>query len=128
MSLIITDALADTPASSIGGFDVMSFLPLILIFAVFYFLILRPQQKKLKTHQQMLANLRRGDRVVTNGGIIGTVSKLVSDQEVQLEIADDVKVRVIRSMITEVMSKTDPVANDDADAAQSKGTKKKSSE
>ena len=128
MSLIITDALADTPASSIGGFDVMSFLPLILIFAVFYFLILRPQQKKLKTHQQMLANLRRGDRVVTNGGIIGTVSKLVSDQEVQLEIADDVKVRVIRSMITDVMSKTDPVANDDADAAQSKGTKKKSSE
>ncbi|MBY0462252.1 MAG: preprotein translocase subunit YajC [Alphaproteobacteria bacterium] len=128
MSLIITDALADTPASSIGGFDVMSFLPLILIFAVFYFLILRPQQKKLKTHQQMLANLRRGDRIVTNGGIIGTVSKLVSDQEVQLEIADDVKVRVIRSMITEVMSKTDPVANDDADAAQSKGTKKKSSE
>jgi preprotein translocase subunit YajC len=128
MSLIITDAFADTPASSFGGFDVMSFLPLILIFAVFYFLILRPQQRKLKTHQQMLANLRRGDRVVTNGGIIGTVSKLVSDQEVQIEVADDVKVRVMRSMISDVMSKTDPVANDDADAAQSKGTKKKSSE
>ena len=128
MSLIITDALADTPASSMGGFDVMSFLPLILIFAVFYFLILRPQQKKLKTHQQMLANLRRGDRVITNGGIIGTVSKLVSDQEVQLEIADDIKVRVVRSMISDVTSKTDPIANDEPDTAKSKGTKKKNSE
>lgn len=128
MSLITTAAYADTPAPSFGGFDVMSFLPLILIFAVFYFLILRPQQRKLKTHQQMLANLRRGDRVITNGGIIGTVSKLVSDQEVQLEISDDVKVRVVRSMISDVTSKTDPVANDDADAAKSKGTKKKNSE
>lgn len=128
MSLIITPAFADAPAPSAAGFDIMSFLPLILIFVIFYFLILRPQQKKLKTHQQMLGNLRRGDRVVTNGGIIGTVSKLVSDQEVQLEIADDVKVRVVRSMIAEVMSKTDPVANSDADAAQSKGTKKTSSE
>lgn len=128
MSLIVTSAHADTATPSIGGFDIMSFLPLILIFAVFYFLILRPQQKKLKEHQQTLANLRRGDRVITNGGIIGTISKLVSDQEIQLEIAEDVRIRVVRSMISSVVSKTDPIANSDGDAAQSKGKKKKNSE
>jgi preprotein translocase subunit YajC len=128
MSLIVTSAHADTATPSIGGFDIMSFLPLILIFAVFYFLILRPQQKKLKEHQQTLSNLRRGDRVITNGGIIGTISKLVSDQEIQLEIAEDVRIRVVRSMISSVVSKTDPIANSDGDAAQSKGKKKKNSE
>lgn len=92
-----------------SGFDVMAFLPFVLIFGVFYFLILRPQQQKMKKHQQMLANLRRGDRVVTNGGLIGTISKIVSDSEVQLELADDIRVRQLRGMITEVLAKTDPV-------------------
>lgn len=120
--VLVTAAFADTqgPAASIGGFDFMSFLPLVLIFGVFYFLILRPQQKKVKTHQQMLSDLRRGDRVVTNGGIIGVVSKLLTDQEVQLEIADNIRVRVIRSMIAEVMSKTDPVATTEDNAVESK--------
>lgn len=123
--MFITEAYADAPAASIGGgFDVMSFLPLALIFVVFYFLILRPQQKKAKQHQQMLSALRRGDKIIIGGGIIGTISKLTSDQEVQVEIAEDVRIRVMRSTITEVLSKTDPVANSDTDTAKSKKTKK----
>lgn len=94
-----------------GSFDIMSVLPFVLIFGVFYFLILRPQQQKMKKHQNMLANLRRGDRVVTNGGLIGTISKIVSEGEVQLELADDIRVRHVRSMITEVLAKTDPIAS-----------------
>jgi preprotein translocase subunit YajC len=92
-----------------SGFDIMAVLPFVLIFGVFYFLILRPQQQKIKKHQNMLANLRRGDRVVTNGGLIGTISKIVSDVEVQLELADDIRIRHVRGMITEVLAKTDPI-------------------
>lgn len=92
-----------------SGFDVMALLPFVLIFGVFYFLILRPQQQKMKKHQLMLSNLRRGDRVITNGGLIGTISKIVSDSEVQLELADDIRVRHLRGMITEVLAKTDPL-------------------
>ena len=92
-----------------GGFDYMALLPFVLIFGVFYFLILRPQQQKMKKHQLLLAGLRRGDRVVTSGGLIGTISKVVSDGEVQLELAEDVRVRLVRATITEVVAKTDPV-------------------
>ena len=95
-----------------SGFDMMALLPFVLIFGVFYFLILRPQQQKMKKHQNMLVNLRRGDRVVTSGGLIGTISKIVSDGEVQLEIADDVRIRQVRGMITEVLAKTDPITTD----------------
>lgn len=93
-----------------SGFDVMALLPFVLIFGVFYFLILRPQQQKLRKHQNMLANLRRGDRVITNGGLIGTISKIVDESEVQLEVADDVRIRQVRGMIAEVLAKTDPVS------------------
>ncbi|MFC4670278.1 preprotein translocase subunit YajC [Seohaeicola nanhaiensis] len=89
-----------------GG--IMSFLPLILIFGIMYFLLIRPQQKKLKDHQAMVAALRRGDQVVTQGGIIGKVSKVKDDGEIELEIAENVKVRVVRSTIATVLSKTEP--------------------
>jgi preprotein translocase subunit YajC len=91
-----------------GGFDVMQFAPIIFLFIVFYFLLIRPQQKKMKEHQAMISGIRRGDRVVTNGGIIGTVVKIVDDQEVQLEIDEGVRVRVLRSMISNLMSKSEP--------------------
>jgi preprotein translocase subunit YajC len=97
-----------------GGFDYMALLPFVLIFGVFYFLILRPQQQKMKKHQELLAGLRRGDRVVTSGGLIGTISKVVSDSEVQLELAENVRVRLVRATITEVLAKTDPVAMPDS--------------
>jgi len=86
-----------------------AFLPLILIFVVFYFLLIRPQQKKLKEHKAMLGALRRGDRIVTNGGIIGLVTK-VEDKELIVEIADGVRVHVARDMVTTILSKTEPVA------------------
>ena len=88
----------------------MQFLPLILIFVVFYFLLIRPQQRKTKEHRATLAGLRRGDRIVTGGGIIGTVAKVVSDDELAVEIADGVRVRVVRSTITNVLAKPEPAA------------------
>ncbi|MDQ2089181.1 preprotein translocase subunit YajC [Marimonas arenosa] len=85
-------------------------LPLILI-AIFYFLLIRPQQKKMKEHQQMVEALRRGDQVITQGGIVGKVVKVRDDGEIEVEIADGVKVRVIRHTISQVLNKTEPVAN-----------------
>jgi preprotein translocase subunit YajC len=88
----------------------VQFLPLILIFVVFYFLLIRPQQKKQKEHRSMLDAVRRGDRVVTGGGILGTVSKVVSPEEVEVDLAPNVRVRVLRSTISTVLSKPDPAA------------------
>jgi preprotein translocase subunit YajC len=84
--------------------------PFVLILVVFYFFLIRPQQQKAKDHKTMLGALRRGDRVVTGGGIIGTIAKVVSDDEVLVEIADGLRVRVVRSTITGVTAKTEPVA------------------
>ena len=89
------------------GGAIAQFLPLILIFAIMYFLLIRPQQKKMKEHQNMVAALRKGDQVVTQGGVIGKVSH-VSDDELKVEIADGVKVRVVRSTVTQVLNKTEP--------------------
>ncbi|OAN44038.1 preprotein translocase subunit YajC [Paramagnetospirillum marisnigri] len=123
--MFVSPAYAQAAAASGGSLGALEqFLPLVLIFVVFYFLLIRPQQKRMKTHKEMLAQLRRGDRVVTAGGIIGTVNKLVNDAEVVVEIAEGVRVRVIRTTITEVMSKTEPVAADKADKADKAETDK----
>ncbi|WP_136441225.1 preprotein translocase subunit YajC [Pacificoceanicola onchidii] len=90
-------------ASAIG-----QFLPLILIFAIMYFLLIRPQQKKMKEHQAMVEALRRGDQVVTQGGIIGKVAKVKEGNEIEVEIAEGVKIRVVRATIAQVLSKTEP--------------------
>jgi preprotein translocase subunit YajC len=100
-------------AQGTGIFDqsaLVQFLPLILIFVVFYFLLIRPQQRKAKDHKTMLDALRRGDRVVTGGGIIGTVARVDNPEEVVIDIADNVRVRVVRSTITSVLAKPDPAA------------------
>ena len=99
-----------TSADALGGI-----LPLILIFVVFYFLLIRPQQKKMKEHKALLNSVRRGDKIVTGGGIMGTITKVVNDDEVQVEIADGVKVRVQRGMISSVVSKTEPAKADSGD-------------
>ena len=91
------------PMGAIG-----SFLPLILIFAIMYFLLIRPQQKKVKDHQKMVEALRRGDQVVAQGGIIGKVTKVKEGGELELEIAENVKVRVVQSTVAQVLSKTEP--------------------
>jgi len=88
----------------------LQFLPLVLIFVVFYFLLIRPQQRKAKDHKTMLDALRRGDRVVTGGGIIGTVARVENPEEVTVDIADGVRVRVLRSTISSVLAKPDPAA------------------
>jgi len=104
-------------AQSAGGGDfIVSLLPLVLIFVVFYFLLIRPQQKKVKMHKEMLSNIRRGDRVVTNGGIIGTVTRVNDDTELTLEIAEGVRVRSLRSMVADVLAKTEPARGRDDDA------------
>ncbi|MEI8295186.1 MAG: preprotein translocase subunit YajC [Alphaproteobacteria bacterium] len=116
--------MSPKPAATSGVFDnVMSFLPLILIFIIFYFLLIRPQQKKQKAHQAMLGALRRGDRVITNGGLIGTVVKLVSETEVQIEIAENTQVRVLRSMLNTVMVKGTPLSEEAAEEAPRKSAK-----
>jgi preprotein translocase subunit YajC len=97
---------SQSPASpqSVGqSFDPLSFLPIILIFIVVYFLILRPQQKKMKEHQKTLQDLKKGDKIVTSGGIIGNVSQILNDKEILVEISDHVRVHVLRSMVTDVL-------------------------
>ena len=106
--MFISEAWAQSAGG--GGGDIMTTMfPLLLIFAVFYFLIIRPSQKKQKEHREMLAAIRRGDKVVTGGGIFGTVTKVVSDDEVQVEISDGVRVKIARATLASVVSKTEPV-------------------
>ncbi|MDP7343200.1 MAG: preprotein translocase subunit YajC [Alphaproteobacteria bacterium] len=90
-------------------------LPLVLIFVVFYFLLIRPQQKKQKAHRAMLQEVHRGDDIVTNGGIVGHVVKVGRDDNLLVEIAPDVRVRVMRTMISEVIRRPDPDFDDDED-------------
>ena len=85
-----------------------SFIPIILIFVIMYFLLIRPQQKKIKEHKNMVDNLRRGDQVLTQGGILGKITKVKEGEEIEVELAKDVKVAVIRSTIVNVFSKTAP--------------------
>ncbi len=109
--MFISTAYAQAAAGAPGGGmeSLMSLAPLVLIFVVFYFLLIRPQQKKLKEHKGMLDALRRGDRVVTGGGIIGTVVKVGNNEDdVTVEIAEGVRVRVLRGTITSVLAKTEP--------------------
>src|SRR3954471_1388166 len=106
--MFVSTAYAQAADGMGGATSLMSFLPLVLIFVVFYFLLIRPQQKKLKEHKGMLEALRRGDRVVTGGGIIGTITKIGADDELVVEIAEGVRVRVLRSTINLVLAKTEP--------------------
>ncbi len=107
--MLATPAYAQAAGGGAAAFG--SFIPLILIFAIMYFLLIRPQQKKVKDHQKMVAAVRRGDQVVTQGGLIGKIAKVKDDNEVEVEIATGVKVRVVKSTIAQVLSKTEP-AND----------------
>ncbi|HYH38358.1 MAG TPA: preprotein translocase subunit YajC [Azospirillum sp.] len=114
--MFVSTAYAQTAGGAAGGDMLVQFAPLILIFVVFYFLLIRPQQKKQKEHKAMLDSIRRGDRVVTGGGIIGTVSKVDND-ELQVEIAEGVKVRCLRGTINLVLARTEPAKGASAPAA-----------
>ena len=107
--MLISPAYAQT-TGLMDQSALVQFLPLVLIFVVFYFLLIRPQQKKQKDHRAMLDALRRGDRIVTGGGIVGTVNRVVNAEEVEVDIASGVRVRLVRSTIASVLAKPDPAA------------------
>jgi preprotein translocase subunit YajC len=111
--MLITPAFAQAAgaAAPAGGW-ILQIAPFMLIFVIMYFLIIRPQQKRVKLHQEMIKNVRRGDTVVTSGGIIGKISKVTDDNEVQVEIASNVNVRISRAMIAEVRAKGEPVKDE----------------
>lgn len=105
---MITPAFAQ--AAGGGANDIlMSLVPFVLIFVIMWFLIIRPQQRRVKAHAEMIKNVRRGDTVVTSGGIVAKVSKVIDDGEIEAEIADGVRVRLVKGMITDVRSKNEPV-------------------
>jgi preprotein translocase subunit YajC len=107
--MFISPAFAQA-ASPFGGDNMLvSLLPFILIFVIMYFLILRPQQKRAKQHTEMVKNVRRGDTVVTSGGLVGKVTKVIDDDQIEVELAEDVRVRQMRSMVADVRAKGEPV-------------------
>ena len=106
--MLISPAFAQ--GGTLGGDNMLvSLLPFILIFVIMYFLILRPQQKRVKQHAEMVKNVRRGDTVVTSGGLVGKVTKVIDDDQIEVELTDDVRVRQMRSMIADVRAKGEPV-------------------
>ena len=106
--MLISQAWAQAGGAGGGDFFVQLF-PLILIFVVFYFLLIRPQQAKVKAQREMLAGVKRGDRVVTGGGIVGLVTKVISDNELQVELAEGVRVRVIKQTITDIITRGESI-------------------
>jgi preprotein translocase subunit YajC len=106
---MITPAFAQGASAASGSDMFLQIVPFILIFIIMWFLIIRPQQKRVREHQEMVKNVRRGDVVVTSGGLVGKITKLVDDAEVEVEIADNIRVRVVRGMISDVRSKGEPV-------------------
>lgn len=109
--MFITPAYAQAGAPGAGDFIGM-ILPLVLIMGVFYFLLIRPQQRKMKEHQEMLKKVGKGDTVITTGGLIGKVVKTVDDHELQVEIGENVRVRIMRSGIADVRAKGEPVKDE----------------
>ena len=106
---MITPAFAQAAGGG-GTTDIlMSLVPFVLIFVIMWFLIIRPQQRRVKSHQELIKNVRRGDTVVTSGGIVGKVSKVIDDAELEVEIAEGVRVRLVKGMITDVRNKSEPV-------------------
>jgi len=100
-----------------------AFLPLILIFGIFYILLIRPQQKKAKLHRDMLNNIRRGDKIITSGGIIGTVNKVFDNRELSVEISDDVEIKIAPGMVADIYTQPEKVKKNPTskDTNQKKG-------
>lgn len=108
---MITPAFAQAAGAPGTGDLVAQFAPFLIILIIMYFLLIRPQQKRVREHQELIKNIRRGDTVVMSSGMIGKVTKVVDDAEVEVEIADNVRVRVVRGMISDVRNKAEPVAS-----------------
>lgn len=123
--MLVSPAFAQDGGGGLGGIEPL--IPLVLIFVVFYFLLIRPQQKKAKAHRQMIGDLRRGDRIVTAGGLVGQIHRVAGDSELLVEIADGVRVRVVRSTVAELRAKPEPrrVRDEDADDADDDGSEER---
>jgi preprotein translocase subunit YajC len=106
---VITPAFAQGLGGGGTNDVLMSLVPFVLIFIIMWFLIIRPQQKRVKAHQEMIKNVRRGDTIVTSGGIVAKVSKVIDDTELEAEIADGVRVRIVKGMVSDVRAKGEPV-------------------
>ncbi|MDF3062128.1 MAG: preprotein translocase subunit YajC [Microvirga sp.] len=106
---LITPAFAQAAGTGGSGDIILQLVPFLLIFVIMWFLIIRPQQRRVKEHAEMVKNVRRGDTVVTTGGIVGKVTKATDDPELEVEIADGVRVKLVRGMISEVRTKGEPV-------------------
>jgi preprotein translocase subunit YajC len=106
---LITPALAQGLSAGGGGDIILQLVPFLLIFVIMWFLIIRPQQRRVKQHAEMIKNVRRGDTIVSTGGIVGKVTKVTDDPELEVEIADGVRVKLVRAMISEVRTKGEPV-------------------
>jgi preprotein translocase subunit YajC len=107
--MLISEAWAQAGGGAGGSDFLVQLFPLILIFVVFYFLLIRPQQAKVKAQREMLGGVKRGDRVVTGGGIIGLVTKVIGDNELQVELAEGVRVRIIKQTITDIVARGESV-------------------
>jgi preprotein translocase subunit YajC len=106
--MFISPAYAQSAADPSGASIFVQLIPFIAILAIMYFLVIRPQQQRVKAHQALIAGVKRGDVVVTSGGIIGKVIKVTEGDEVLVEIADDVRVRIVKGTIADIRSKTEP--------------------
>jgi len=107
--MFINEAWAQGAGAGGGSDFLVQLFPLVLIFIVFYFLLIRPQQAKVRAQREMLGGVKRGDRVVTGGGIIGLVTKVIGDNELQVELADGVRVRIIKATITDILTRGESV-------------------
>lgn len=132
--MFISPAYAQAAGSS-GGSDILiQVLPLVLIFVVFWFFLIRPQQQKAKTHREMVSNLKRGDQVIAGGGFLGKITKVSPDDPyLQVEIADGVRARMLRESITQVIARSEPVREveaegDKTDEAETAAESKKPTE
>ncbi len=106
---MITPAFAQAAGAGGSTDIIMSLVPFVLIFVIMWFLIIRPQQKRVKDHRAMISNVRRGDSIVTSGGLIAKVTKVIDDNEVEAEIAEGVKVKILKAMISDIRTKGEPV-------------------
>lgn len=111
--MFVSEAYAQAAGAGGGADFIISLAPFLLIFVIMYFLIIRPQRQRMKAHQAMVSALKRNDTVVTSGGLIGKITKVLNDAEVEVKFGDNQPVRVVRSTITEVRAKPEPAAADD---------------
>src|SRR3989442_2776053 len=110
--MLISPAYAQSPFGDLFSSPIGGLLPFVLIFVIMYFLILRPQQKRVKQHAEMVKNVRKGDTVITSGGLVGRVTKVIDDDQIEVEVADGVRVRQMRSMVSDVRAKGEPVKDE----------------